>query len=305
MRSAIRALCGESNRIRRWGQKEKHPLSDCLIEQADLKTSLTDPDISDLSSIFQNENEKKSKERIIRNRLYNPNHTAIRTCDLLATLFFASSFIAYQTAGFSQLFLLPVVFGSGFFLTRMILWFTGRTLMQKAESLINGNGLISSWILDQAALKKYAASESKRQTAQVRTALYASFFAASLTALIAFVPLPIWGGVMIALGVGLFTLLISFFNGWTTSRLIMESDGSVYIGNDGVVIAGVYHEWHSMGRKLATAEYDEKTGTILCGISTRQLSDKIERTIAIPVPHDRQHEVEGILRKFAEAYQNT
>ncbi|MBV6510694.1 MAG: hypothetical protein FMNOHCHN_00171 [Ignavibacteriaceae bacterium] len=207
--------------------------------------------------------------------------------------------------GFQWYIYMPGIFGSGLFLARWILWFSGRRVMGDAEALMNGRGLIGSWVLDQDALREFAANESKRQSGEAHVAFWGFLFAGTLAAFIDLIPLPTWAGALLGAGLGVFGLLISYFHRRISSRLITESDGSIYIGTDGVVLGSVYHEWHTMGRNLDKVEYDEKTRSILCHITVRSRNGAQQRTIAIPVPHDRQHEVEGILRKFAEAYQNT
>ncbi|GMU86727.1 MAG: hypothetical protein AMXMBFR48_19680 [Ignavibacteriales bacterium] len=170
---------------------------------------------------------------------------------------------------------------------------------------MNGEGLIGSWVLDQQNLNEYARNEVKRQSDEAVTGFFGLFFAGILASLIDLIPIPVWGGALLGAGLGCFGLLISRFNKRISSRMISESDGSIYIGTDGVVIGGVYQEWHSLGRNLEKVEFDEKTRSILCGITVRSKNGITKRTIAIPVPHDKQHEVEGILRKFAEAYKTT
>lgn len=200
---------------------------------------------------------------------------------------------------------MPGIFGSGIFLARWILFFSGRRLTRDAEELINGKGLIGSWVLDQQALNEYAQNEVTRQSGEAVTGVIGLFFAGILAAWIDLIPLPVWQGALLGLGLGVFGLLMSHFNKKFSSRQITQSDGSVYIGTDGAVIGGVYHEWHSMGRNLDRVEYDDKTRSILCGITVRSKNGATKRTIAIPVPPDRQHEVESVLRKFAETYGTT
>lgn len=237
--------------------------------------------------------------------MVNPNHSLIKTFDLLYIVFSVFSLVGTLVIGFQWYIFMPGIFGSGLFLARWILFFSGRRMMGDAEDLMNGKGLIGSWVLDQQALNEYALNDVKRQSDEAVTGFLGLFFAGILAAWIDLIPLPVWGGALLGLGLGVFGLLISHFNKKITTRQITQSDGSIYIGTDGVVIGGVYHEWHSMGRTLDKVEYDEKTRSILCGITVRSRNGAIKRTIAIPVPFDRQHEVEGVLRKFSEAYKTT
>lgn len=258
-----------------------------------------------LSSIFKYENKKKLEEHSIRARLVNPNHSLIKTFDLLYIVFSVFSLAGSMAIGFQWYIYMPGIFGSGLFLARWILWFSGRRVMADAEALMNGRGLIGSWVIKNEELEEYARNEVRRQSDEAVSGFFGLVFAGILASLINLIPLPVWGGALLGTGLGCFGLLVSRFHKRISSRQIKESDGSIYIGADGVLIGGVYHEWHTMGRNLDKVEYDEKTRSILCRITVRSRNGAQQRTIAIPVPHDRQHEVEGILRKFAEAYQNT
>lgn len=235
-------------------------------------------------------------------KVINPNFAIIRTFDLIYIGSLVLSSIAFLIVGFHWVYLMIGLPGGGLFLARWILVYSGNKVKPQAEQIVYGGKAIASWTLGKEELRKFADDESKRQSFEAQTAFIGFLFAGLLVSFLKLIPVSWWQGLLLGAGLGLFGLLVSSLHKKIYAKKIINSPGDIFIGYTGVVLAGIYNEWDSMGRDLTKVEFDAAARSLVFTISVTSKNGTTTRKIYAPVPESEEHTIEKILRAFATQY---
>lgn len=237
-----------------------------------------------------------------KSKVINPNFAVIRAFDIIYLCSVVFSPFLFLFGSENWFFIAVAIPGGGIFLARWILAYSGYKLKPQAEAIVNGNQALAAWNLSPAQLDEFAVAESKRQSFDAQTGFLGLLFAGIIAAALNLIPLAWWQGALLGAGLGTFGVILSKIHRRIYLKKLKNSPGDVFIGYTGVVIAGIYQEWDSLGRSLNKVEYQRETKSIMFDISVTSKNGTTNRKIYAPVPESEEDKVERILRAFADKY---
>lgn len=189
---------------------------------------------------------------------------------------------------------------SGLFLARWILWAAGEKARREALRLAAGEGLKESWIVDSEDLAALARAEEARQGSEAQTAFFALTFAGLFVAVTGMIPLPWWAGLLLGVGLGLFGLALSAVHKKISLFHLRTSQGDVFIGQGGVMVAGIYTEWTSRGRRLIGMRFDPDARLLVYTLENAGRHGKTTREVLVPVPSEKVEAAQSLVLEFSE-----